>query len=44
MKTGGVGTKSRPETSASVRMGDSQWEERCLYFEARFGGSDTWHF
>ena len=32
VETGGVGTKSRPETSASVGMGDNQWEEICLYF------------
>ena len=32
MDTGGVGTKSRPKTSASVGVGDSRWEERCLYF------------
>ena len=32
VETGGVGTKLRRETSTSVRMGDSWWEERCLYF------------
>ena len=32
VETGGVGTKLRPETSSSVGMCGSWWEERCLYF------------
>ena len=27
-----VGTDFRPETSISIGMGDSWWEELCLYF------------
>ena len=38
METAGVGTKSRPETSSSVGVGDIIGGKRDVYiFEARFG-------
>ena len=32
LENGGVGPKLRPETSNSTGMGDSWWNERCLYY------------
>ena len=43
------GPKLRPETSASIRMGDSGWNERCLSYWgwlvcSSWGEYNAWHF